>query len=178
MNQIAFSTLDCGCVIYHDGRGRAWCPSCSAPPAPPPTIKLTRTGNDHHCEWFHTRPDDATWRRFVDDCDEQTARGILRQWLDSCGRKDWTITLVDPPADVLSSRPSQKWTGAFGKTEITLAPSTRRSLSLDIKNCPHCGVGHASMTGHVNGDLVTVFCTALARPITVKLQILNHSLLS
>lgn len=35
--------------------------------------------------------------------------------------------------------------GTYGRTEILFTPVTRRSLHMDMRNCPHCGSHHASM---------------------------------
>lgn len=55
-----------------------------------------------------------------------------------------------------------KYSGAFGKTEIGLTPNAERSLELDVRNCPHCGLHHASLDAEIleNGR-VLVRCPAL-----------------
>ena len=35
--------------------------------------------------------------------------------------------------------------GAFGATAVTLTPVARRTLTVDVVNCPHCGAHHASL---------------------------------
>jgi hypothetical protein len=45
-----------------------------------------------------------------------------------------------------------KYSGAFGKTELGLTPQAARALTLDVKNCPHCGVHHASLSVEVLGN--------------------------
>lgn len=56
-----------------------------------------------------------------------------------------------------------KYTGAFGATEVSFTPAMERRLEFDVKNCPHCGVHHASLDGEVLGgtDRVIVRCPAL-----------------
>jgi hypothetical protein len=55
-----------------------------------------------------------------------------------------------------------KYTGAFGATEVSFTPHTRRNLEFDVRNCPHCGKHHASLDGEVqdNGRVI-VRCAAL-----------------
>jgi hypothetical protein len=55
-----------------------------------------------------------------------------------------------------------KYTGAFGATEVSFTPEAKRRLEFDVKNCPHCGVHHASLDGEVleNGR-VLLRCPAL-----------------
>lgn len=55
-----------------------------------------------------------------------------------------------------------KYTGAFGATEVSFTPDLKRRLEFDVKNCPHCGVHHASLDGEVqeNGR-VLLRCPAL-----------------
>jgi hypothetical protein len=54
-----------------------------------------------------------------------------------------------------------KYTGAFGATVVGLTPVARRRLEFDVKNCPHCGVHHASLDAEEaeNGRLI-VRCPA------------------
>jgi hypothetical protein len=63
-----------------------------------------------------------------------------------------------------------KYTGAFGVTEISLTPQSKRSLTFDVRNCPHCGVHHASLDAEVSqvdpcgvmrSDQLIVRCPAL-----------------
>ena len=55
-----------------------------------------------------------------------------------------------------------KYSGAFGKTEIGLSPAATRAIEVDVRNCPHCGLHHASLDAEAldNGRLVAR-CPAL-----------------
>lgn len=66
-----------------------------------------------------------------------------------------------------------KYTGAFGATVVAFTPDLKRRLEFDVKNCPHCGVHHASLDGEVreNGRVV-VRCPALGgAPIEVIIKL-------
>jgi hypothetical protein len=69
-----------------------------------------------------------------------------------------------------------KYTGAFGATEVGLTPVAKRALEFDIKNCPHCGVHHASLNAEVTApDRVTVRCPALGgAPIVIIIKLFLH----
>jgi len=67
--------------------------------------------------------------------------------------------------------------GAFGATEISFTPQTRRGLCFDVRNCPHCGVHHASLDAEVTEDRVTLRCPALGgAPLTLTIKLFLHRL--
>ncbi len=68
-----------------------------------------------------------------------------------------------------------KYTGAFGVTEIGLSPAAVRSLEFDVRNCPHCGVHHASLDAEIlaNGRAI-VWCPALGARLEVILKLFLH----
>lgn len=60
------------------------------------------------------------------------------------------------------------WTGAFGVTEVSLAPTARRAMLFDVTNCPHCGVHHASLDAEMTDDRIIVRCPATGgRPLVL-----------
>jgi hypothetical protein len=65
-------------------------------------------------------------------------------------------------------------TGAFGATEVSLAPPARRGLLFDVKNCPHCGTHHASLDADVEGDRITIRCPVLRAPMTLTAKLFLH----
>lgn len=69
-----------------------------------------------------------------------------------------------------------KHTGAFGATEVALTPSAKRSLTFDVRNCPHCGAHHASLDGEViDTGRIIVRCPALGgKPLVLILKLFLH----
>lgn len=66
-----------------------------------------------------------------------------------------------------------KYTGAYGATEVSLTPYAKRSLEFDVRNCPHCGLHHASLDGVVqeNGRII-VRCAPLGgKPIEIIMKL-------
>jgi hypothetical protein len=66
-----------------------------------------------------------------------------------------------------------KYTGAFGATEVAFTPQAKRQLEFDVKNCPHCGVHHASLDGEAqkNGRVI-VRCPSLGgKPIELIIKL-------
>jgi ribosomal protein L37AE/L43A len=65
-----------------------------------------------------------------------------------------------------------KYTGAFGATEVVLTPETRRTLEVDVKNCPHCGNHHVNARVRIEGDRFAVRCAATGgRPIEIIMKL-------
>lgn len=65
-----------------------------------------------------------------------------------------------------------KYTGAFGATEVGLTPDAKRSFTFDVKNCPHCGVHHASLDAEIRDDRIVVRCPALGgKPIEIIMKL-------
>jgi hypothetical protein len=66
-------------------------------------------------------------------------------------------------------------TGAFGKTDITFTPVCKRKLEVDVRNCPHCGVGHASLDVEMVADRFIVRCPSLGgAPIVMTVRLFLH----
>lgn len=71
-----------------------------------------------------------------------------------------------------------RMTGAFGATEISLTPQAKRSLTFDVRNCPHCGVHHASLEAEVipTGRIV-LRCPSLGgAPLVMTVKLFLHPL--
>jgi hypothetical protein len=70
----------------------------------------------------------------------------------------------------------KKYTGAFGATEVAFTPKAQRKLEFDVRNCPHCGVHHASLDGELRADgRVIVRCPALGgKPIELIVKLFLH----
>lgn len=66
--------------------------------------------------------------------------------------------------------------GAYGLTEVAFTPQQRRAgFDVDVRNCLHCGVHHASLTAEIVGDRLIARCPSLgARPITVTFKLFIH----
>lgn len=67
-----------------------------------------------------------------------------------------------------------RMTGAFGHTEVVLTPQAARVLTFDVKNCPHCGVHHASVECKVDGERISMVCPTLLRPIVMTAKLFLH----
>jgi hypothetical protein len=72
------------------------------------------------------------------------------------------------------NRGKERLSGAFGRTEVSFDPQTRRSMTMDVKNCPHCGVHHASLPVIIQGDRLTVECPDLRRSLHMTLKLFLH----
>jgi hypothetical protein len=70
----------------------------------------------------------------------------------------------------------KQYSGAFGATEVDLTPGVKRALEFDIRNCPHCGVHHASLDGELRGDgRVIVRCPATGgRQLEIIIKMFLH----
>lgn len=68
--------------------------------------------------------------------------------------------------------------GAFGLTEVTLTPRQRQAIEMDLRNCPHCGVHHASLDGRVGyglaSDRVVLECPSTRRLVVLTLKLFIH----
>ena len=71
-----------------------------------------------------------------------------------------------------------KITGAFGATEIGLTPEAKRSLTFDVRNCPHCGGHHASVDSElVPPNKIVLRCPSTGgRPLVLTAKLFIHRL--